>query len=308
MAFEAIALAPNVYHLQSGANSGLILSGRDAVVIDAGLDDDSGRRIKKTLEAHNVRLAALILTHGHADHFGGAAYLRRTLPPFAVYATPIEAAFIANPRLEGIMLSAGAGPFDALTGKFTLAQPCAVDHLIAQDVHSLNVAGATLEIIPLYGHSPGQIGIQCENVLFCADAFLPIATLAKYPIPFTAQIGNALEVLASLRMRAEHDVILAPGHGAQLATAADICAVIDANITALHTLIDSVSAAVQTTPSDEAALTQHVARQLGDKLATPVSYYLARAAVQAALVFLYEQKQAVMECDGAGRIAWRWLG
>ncbi|MHB8626597.1 MAG: MBL fold metallo-hydrolase [Aggregatilineales bacterium] len=307
MAFEAVPLRPNVYHLQSGANSGLILSGAEAIVIDAGLDDDAGKRIKKTLEAHNARLAALILTHGHADHFGGAAYLRRTLPPFAVYAPSIEAAFIATPQLEGIMLSAGAWPFDALTGKFTLAQACAVDQVIALDTDTLNVGGIELKLVDLRGHSPGQIGVLYSNVLFCADAFLPVATLAKYPIPFTVHIGKALEVLTRLRALAEDGIVFAPGHGMHLATPADVHAVIDANSGALHTLIDTVSAVLQAAPSDEATVTQRAGQQLGDKLATPVGYYLARAAIQAALVYLYEHKRAVIASDGENRIVWRWL-
>ena len=308
MAFEAVALTPNVYHLQSGANSGLILSGTQAIVIDAGLDDDAGKRIKKTLEAHHAHLAALILTHGHADHFGGAAYLRRTLPPFTVYAPQIEAAFIANPQLEGIMLSAGAWPFDALTGKFTLAQACAVDHLIPPDTETLTIAGVELKLVDLRGHSPGQIGVQFDNVLFCADAFLPTVTLAKYPIPFTVHIGKALDVLTRLRALAESGLILAPGHGTQLATAAEIDPVIYANAARLYDLIDAVRTTLQAAPVDESSVTQQVAQKLGDSLATPVSYYLARAAIQAALVYLYEQKQAVMESDGTGHIAWRWIG
>src|SRR5579859_5177524 len=97
MPFEVVRVASNVYHLQSGANNGLILSGTQAIVIDAGLDDDAGKKIKKTIESFGAQLTALIITHGHADHFGGAAYLRRTVPPFTVFAAGIEAAFIANP-------------------------------------------------------------------------------------------------------------------------------------------------------------------------------------------------------------------
>ncbi len=307
MAFEAVQLRPNVYHLQSGANSGLILSGAEAIVIDAGLDDDAGKRIKKALEAHQVHLSALILTHGHADHFGGAAYLRRTLPPFTVYAPQIEAAFIANPQLEGIMLSAGAWPFDALTGKFTLAQACAVDQLIAPDTQTLSVAGIELKLIDLRGHSPGQIGVQFGNVLFCADAFLPIATLAKYPIPFNVHIGKALEVLTRLRTLAESGIVFAPGHGTHLVTPVAVLH-IDQNVSALNNVIYAVRTVLEAAPADESSITQKVGQRLDDKLATPVSYYLARAAIQAALVYLYEQKQAVMESDGTGRVGWRWVG
>ena len=52
-------------------------------------------------------------------------------------------------------------------------------------------------------------------------------------------------------------------------------------------------------------MTQHVARELDDPLSAPVAYYLARATVQAALVWFYERKQADFASNEAGWIAWR---
>jgi glyoxylase-like metal-dependent hydrolase (beta-lactamase superfamily II) len=296
MPFEVVKLAENVYHLQSGANAGLIVADGQALVIDAGLDDDMGKRIKRTLESLKVSLAALILTHGHADHFGGAAYLRRALPPFSVYAPPLEAAFISNTALEGMMLSAGAAPIDQLRGKFTLAQACAVDQPLAHG--ALNLLGCELEIVPLPGHSPNQIGVRYRDILFSADAFLPSAALQKYPVPFTVHMAQALESLA--RLSALDGVLFAPGHGAQLS---DARAVIAHNSAVLQRLIETTFEQLRAAPANDGALTQQVCAALGDPLPNAVSYGLARTAVQAALVYLYERGQVAFEAGGFWRAA-----
>lgn len=295
MAFVVHELATNIYHLQSGANSGLIRVGDQAIVIDSGLDDDAGKKIKKTLEGMKLQLTALILTHGHADHFGGAAYLRRTLPPFVVYAPALEAAFIENPGIEGIFLSAGALPFDTLMGKFTLAQACKVDHLIAPGM--FNIAGAELEIISIAGHSPNQIAVRTGEFLFSADAFLPVETIQKYPVPFMVHLQKALDVLQALE---NAPYTFAPGHGVHLP---DPKVVIRVNRAAILRVIEQVETALQTAPADEGTLTNAVCPALGDPLASPVSYYLARSTIQAALVFLYENKRARWENIG-GKLVW----
>jgi len=295
VAFEIVTLADGIYHLQSGANSGLIVRDGHGILIDTGLDDDAGRRLKKALDSLNVTLDAVILTHGHADHFGGTAYLRRNLPAFTVYAPAIETAFIANPMLEGYMLSAGAAPFDQLQSKFTRAPGCLVDRELAFGMQS--IGGVELEIVGLAGHSPNQIGVQVGSVLFSADAFLPIATLQKYPVPFTTHVGQALNVLHQLEERT--GVIFAPGHGVHLPDARET---IQANIKVLHAVVEATEAAIRTTPQHEGEITHIVCRALGDSLPSAVGYYLARATIQASLVYLYEQGRAAILNDG--RMAW----
>jgi glyoxylase-like metal-dependent hydrolase (beta-lactamase superfamily II) len=281
--------------LQSGANAGLLTHAGRGILIDCGLDADAGRRIAKTIDSLGVTLDALILTHGHADHFGGAAYLRGKLPPFTVYAPALERAFIENPLLEGVMLSAGAVPFDQLRSKFTLAPACIVDRELT--VGALSVAGLTLEIISLAGHSPNQMGVRIDDVFFTADAFLPEATLKKYPIPFTAHFEQALATLAMLGQST--DVLIAPGHGMHLR---DARPTIQANREALLRIVDTVAATIRVEPLNEAEVTERVARALQESLATSVSYYLARATIQAALVFLYEQGRA--ETLHNGQLKW----
>lgn len=65
----------------SGITSNIFLVGLpdDYLVIDSGTDPTAGELIA-TLEAHGYQAggaAALIVTHGHPDHYGGARALQR---------------------------------------------------------------------------------------------------------------------------------------------------------------------------------------------------------------------------------------
>ncbi len=106
---DLIPLTPAAYQLRGGANAGLIVHAGRAVLVDTGLDQDTAKKILRHVESLHVTLAAVVITHAHADHFGGAALIRsRTAAP--VFAPPLEAAIIANPILEPLYLFSGAAP------------------------------------------------------------------------------------------------------------------------------------------------------------------------------------------------------
>ena len=90
---DLIRLTESAYHLRGGSNAGLIVEGGRAVLIDTGLDKDTSKKILRHLDALGVSLAAVVITHAHADHFGGAATITaRTRAP--VYAPALEAAVV----------------------------------------------------------------------------------------------------------------------------------------------------------------------------------------------------------------------
>ncbi|HIQ02262.1 MAG TPA: MBL fold metallo-hydrolase, partial [Anaerolineales bacterium] len=76
---RVVELAPGIFHLQSGANMGLVVQDGRGLLIDAGLDKDAARRALRVVEGMDVSLEAIFLTHAHADHFGGAHFLQRRL-------------------------------------------------------------------------------------------------------------------------------------------------------------------------------------------------------------------------------------
>ena len=104
---ELLQLTDTAYHLFGGANAGLILHDRRAVLVDSGLDRDTAKKILRHIESLKITLAAVVITHAHADHCGGAATIRsRTGAP--VYAPALEADVVASPIWEPLYLYSGA--------------------------------------------------------------------------------------------------------------------------------------------------------------------------------------------------------
>lgn len=70
-------MADNVAYIQGATNLRVIHNNQKAIIIDTGLDRDSGHKIKRLIEQEDRELEPIINTHSHADHFGGNNYLAR---------------------------------------------------------------------------------------------------------------------------------------------------------------------------------------------------------------------------------------
>src|SRR5438270_7373263 len=72
---QLVQLSENVWVIQGGANIGVIAYDGRCLIIDSGMDKDVGRGILNQVNKLNLTPGALLVTHAHADHFGGAHYL-----------------------------------------------------------------------------------------------------------------------------------------------------------------------------------------------------------------------------------------
>lgn len=298
---DLIRLTDNAYHLRAGSNAGLLVSGARALVVDSGLDRDAARRILKHVAALQVELAAVVITHAHADHFGGAGELKkRTGAP--VWAPAFERAVIENPALEPIYLFAGAQPVQELQGKFILAQPCPVDGLLQPGRQE--IAGFEIDAIPAPGHAHNQmmIGAPQEGVCFAADAFFPPAVLDKYGIPFYVDIDQTLATLAALP--ALPYSIFAQGHG-DAYDRNGLEEVIGYNIQRIEAIRQLVCNALAT-PTDDSQVLKAVADALGLRIEQPAIYYLTRTTIHACLNSLRRAGRAELSLE-PNRLLWRAL-
>ncbi len=289
-----------VFGLLGGSNIGGIIQGREALVVDSGLDKESARKIIRALHEEEAVPRALLITHGHADHFGGAAaFIKRA--PVPLYASPFEAHFIEEPRLEPLFLAGGAAPFTALRGKFTQAKTGALvtDYL---EAGTLTIDDFALEVIPLPGHSPQQVGFGLDGVLFCGDALFPHNILDRHPILFCHDMDAWLTTLATFPTLVERYPLVLPGHGEPL-NAEQALTLARANAQRLEEIRAQVWEHLDD-PITPDGLLRTVADFYRVELSAPAFYLLSRTTIQAALTSLEAQGEAESIVEG-NRWLWR---
>jgi glyoxylase-like metal-dependent hydrolase (beta-lactamase superfamily II) len=296
---ELIRLTDSAYQLRGGSNAGLIVQDQQAVLVDTGLDRDAAKKILRAVESLSLRLAGIVITHAHADHFGGASLLRsRTGAP--VYAPGLEAAIVANPLLEPLYLFSGAAPPAALRHKFTLAEACPVDRLI--EPGDVTVGSVSIRAIPAPGHSPNQMMIAGGGACFMADACFAPEILRKHGIPFYVDVTQAA---ATLKMLADLDGsygAFVPGHGGAVSS---VGAWAGENAARLAEIRQAVTQSL----CDAAELGDilfQTASRLNVAIESPVTYYLAQTTVLACLSALETGGAAALVVEN--RLYWRLTG
>lgn len=287
---DLIQLTRGAYQLRGGSNAGLIVQDGRAVLVDTGLDKDTAKKILRHLDALKVKLAAVLITHAHADHFGGAATIRsRTGAP--VYAPTLEAAVVENPILEPLYLFSGAMPLPELRHKFTLAEACKVDALLSPG--PLAIDGIALEIVAAPGHAPNQVIVAGGGACFVADAVFAPEVLAKHGIPFLVDLDawlKTLEDVAGLDGRYESYV---PGHGPAVSQIAPWA---NENAGRLQEIRTLVAQGVRHSP-ELSGVIQFCADRLGMTLANVTLYLLTQTAVLACLASLQAQGEVKLAIE-----------
>lgn len=293
MAREILMLAPGVGYLPGGTNRGLLVNEgeRKAAAVDAGMDRDSARQLLSAATAAGWTVTDVFLTHAHADHFGGARFLRERTGA-AVTAAGLEAAVIAHPLLEPLYLFAGGAPPAELRGKFLLGQACPVDRVVDPG-EEVALAGVECRVEPLPGHTLAQAGLGCGPVLFTGDAFFLPSILEKHPIPVFAAPGEARQTLARLP-ELGYDWFV-PGHGPAVDREGlnQACA---ATLAALERLTEAVTGALASGPRSTEDLLAQAADAVGDRLETLASVCLARLTLQGLLEELLDAGRVRAVC------------
>ncbi len=293
---DLLPLTSTAYQLRGGANAGLIVHDGRAVLVDSGLDRDTAKKILRHVEALKVTLAGVVITHAHADHFGGAATVRaRTAAP--LYAPALEAAIVTNPLLEPIYLYGGARPLPELQGKFLLAEGCPVDHLL--EPGDTVIGGVPVTVLRAPGHAPNQVMVAGGDVLFVADAIFAPAVATKHVIPFYYDVTDALSTLDALAGLDGRYAAFVPGHGPAVPE-------IGPWVAENHGRLSEIRAIVQAAlheATDTAGILKRTAERMGLAIGNAVTYSLTRTTILACLSALREAGLATVRVE-ENRLIW----
>lgn len=279
-------ISDRVWLVQAATNTGIIkLNDRECLAVDPGGDKDNAKYLLKTLERLGLELAGVLITHAHADHYGACAYLKKNTGS-QFFASPFESSLIEQPLLEPIFLYGGAEPIKELTHKFILAKPVAISARL--EAGDWEYQGSAFKIFNLPGHSTGQIGLVCDDLLFSGDALMLSDYIRKFKFPFYSNVTTAFQTL-NLIANSEYRLLI-PGHGPLLNPDA-YRRESEFAIRNLNELIAIAIAELGSGPLTVEKLLQRMARKLETPMVTPIQYVLDRTLVLAIINYLYLNNQ-----------------
>lgn len=178
--------------------------GGPAVVVDAPPDPVG---IGALLAEHDLTPVALLVSHGHIDHVGGAGEFAKT-GAVTTYLHPDDDFMSRHPaevmrRLFGVELS----PED----EAALQPP--PDTVALADGQHIEAAGLGFDVLHTPGHSPGHCCFYLaeESVLFSADQLFA-GSIGRTDLPG----GDLPTLMESMRARVlplPDDTRVLPGHG-----------------------------------------------------------------------------------------------
>ena len=169
------------------------------VVIDPGFDAES---LIGLIHSNHLRIEAIWLTHGHADHIIGLEKLKKEFPEAEIVIGENEKQLLGDSELN---LSSALG--------FPVIAPEADRTVI--DGEEFQSAGLTVKVLEVPGHSPGSVVYVIENqeppVAFVGDViFRNSVGRADFP-------GGDMHLLISgIRekvFKLPENTVLYPGHG-----------------------------------------------------------------------------------------------
>jgi len=169
----------------------------EAIVIDPG---DEIERITRVLDRHGLTVKAIVITHAHIDHIGGAAKLK-ALTGAPVYMNQNDSALADQLDMQARWLGTET------------PQRVDVDTNAREGV-TLNLGETVFHVLDTPGHTQGSISlwIPSENKLIAGDTLFR-DSIGRTDLPG----GDSRQILRSIHTKLltlPEPAVVVPGHGA----------------------------------------------------------------------------------------------
>ena len=167
---------------------------KEALIVDPGA---SASKLAEIIEEEKLNPIAILLTHGHFDHAGGAEELADRYG-IQIYAHEAERETLENPAIN---LSGWEGKERAYRADCYL-----------KDEQEIDLAGFHIRVFHTPGHTVGGCCyfLPYQNVVFCGDTLFA-QSVGRTDFPK----GRASELIRSIKeklMTLPEDVTVYPGH------------------------------------------------------------------------------------------------
>lgn len=169
---------------------------KNVVLMDTGYAKLDRAALTNLIEDNGWCLQGVLCSHAHFDHTGNARYLQQRYGcPVAI--SLIEAGISVNPdsyRANYVALTYGKSRELFLEECFT------ADIILRETDEFVDMGGARFRILPLPGHSAGQMGfVTPDNVAYVGDCLISESEIAGAKLPTSMFIARDLESKASLQ-------------------------------------------------------------------------------------------------------------
>lgn len=176
-----------------GVNCYVVYDRNEAIIIDPG---DSSKQILEYIRQRDLKIMAIVNTHGHADHIqGNAWFMEKTNAPLWIHEAEVE--FLSSPELH-------LGP------AINMDVPIVTADRLLKDGDVIEFGTVSLKVLHTPGHSPGGICLYAPNILFSGDTLFK-DSVGRWDLP-----KGDLNILKQsvLRLgRLPIETLVYPGHG-----------------------------------------------------------------------------------------------
>ena len=169
---------------------------REALVVDPG---DEIERVLAIVAEHGLRVKAIVITHAHIDHIGGAQKLKQATGA-PVYMNPDDEILRVRMGQQAAWLGMEVPP------------PATID-AAANEGDRLVMGATEFHVLHTPGHTPGSISLWLpqERMLIAGDTLFRDG-IGRTDLPG----GDARQILRSIHdklLPLPEDTVVIPGHG-----------------------------------------------------------------------------------------------